>query len=126
MSECTCPSCRSVIGYNNDDLYMGIGGLGIDCPSCGDFILTRELKQGTWPDAFWHFSTDVRAVHIDDNHVQQFIDLAVERLRKTDQEYIITGSGDTLVIATWDELGIVIYVCQGYYEAYIDTEGENA
>lgn len=120
--ECTCPGCGSLIGYTEDDMYMGYDGLGIDCPECGDFITTKGIAQDKWPEAFFEFGSDKNSVHLSDNEVQKYIDYCINDLIDHNQDYTYVSSGDTFVFACLDDDDIVVRVCQGYHEAFVDKD----
>lgn len=123
LSECVCPKCGCTIGYTNDDLYMSVddnntSGLGLDCPNCRAVIITKKIAQDKWPDAFFSFKDGYSC---SDQEIQKYIDLCVKELRKGDSDYAYTGTGNTFIMANWDDDAIVVRVCRGYYEAYIDV-----
>lgn len=120
--ECKCTRCGCLLGYDEDDLYMGVDGLGFECPECGEFITAREVDQNQWPDAFYEFGVRKGAVHIDDQSVQKYINECIERLIYDHLDYTYIGTGDTLVFASWDDEDIIVRVCQGYSEAYVNKD----
>ena len=121
-SECTCPSCGSLLGYDPDeDLYMGSDGKGFVCPECEGFVLIQPMAQTKWPDAFYHFGVANGAVCVGDAKIQNWIEECVDKLRKHDGlDYTYLSAGDTFVVVNWDDEDIVVRVCRDYYEAYVD------
>ena len=123
MDECICHKCGCTIGYTEEDLYMsvdddGTSGKGLECPNCRAIIITEKVAQDKWPEAFYYFGTGVRVA---DQEIQRYIDRCVKALREGDSDYTYIGTGDTIVIANWEDDAIVVRVCRGYYEAYIDV-----
>ena len=123
--ECNYPKCKSRIGYDADEQYMNISddnvttGLGVDCPNCGTWVLTRKVAQTKWPDAFYKFGGK-QSVHVGDDTIQRFVNECVETLSSNENnEIVYRATGDVLVVASWDYPDIVVWVCQGYHEAYI-------
>ena len=92
--ECKCTRCGCLLGYDEDDLYMGVDGLGFECPECGEFVTVREVDQNQWPDAFYEFGVRKGAVHIDDQSVQKYVNECIERLIYDHLDYTYIGTGD--------------------------------
>lgn len=120
---CTCPNCKSTIGYTDqDELYMGTDGKGLDCPKCGEFITVKKIPQTKWPDAFYSFNAYDGAIHVGNETVQRFIDECVSDLFEKNLDFTYTGTGDTMVFANWEDDSVVVRVCQGYYEGNVDRD----
>lgn len=122
MNECLCQKCGSTIGYTDDDICMakddyGKTGQGLECPKCGSVILVKEMAQDEWPEAFYYFGD---GVHLTDQEIQRYVDECIRKLRNSETDYTYVGSGDTFVVASWDGGSIIVRVCRGYYEAYVD------
>ena len=120
MQKCTCHNCFNDIVYFDEDVYMGDYGLEIECPVCHDLILVKKIAQNKYPEAFCDFSG---GFHLSDERVQEYVDQCVDSLIKNDMDYTFTGTGDTMVFATWeDEDAVNVVVTQNYKEATINKE----
>jgi len=120
--ECTCGHCGARIGYTDEDTYVASIGKGLECPNCAEFIvLDDSIKQGQFPEAFYKFRAEDGAVHIPDERIQQWVNECVVRMRShPDCDVTYISSGDSLVMAVWDDTDIIVWVCRGYYEAFVE------
>lgn len=123
--EVRCINCGKLIGYDDDDVYFtenddGFTGLGIDCPHCQHVILTKIVKEGKYPDAFYQYNNGAK---MSDAQIQEWIDTIIDNIKNGDAEegeYYFIGSGDTMVFGFLNEdKSIDIYVAKNYQEATI-------
>lgn len=120
IQRCTCRNCFNDIVYFDSDVYMGDEGLGFDCPSCNNFVLVKKIAQNKYPEAFYDFSG---GSYINNEGVQEFVDDCVDRLIRKDLDFTFTGTGNTMVFATWEDDDLInVVVTQDYKEASIDKE----
>lgn len=71
--------------------------------------------------------TSANAVHIDEDRVTQWVKECVRKLiDDPDRDWVSTSSGDTFVVAYWDDAMIEVVVAQGYWTGLVDPEDREA
>lgn len=105
----TCPSCGSVIEYDETDVYVDLGYKWVTCPCCNKEIWLPENDDGDveittktvhYPDSFFHFTPEDKVAHVpsDDwvnNTIKQLI--AETHKSKDPYEYMYSGTGTKMV-----------------------------
>lgn len=118
----TCPHCHYTISYTVDEVErVDDEHMGIYCPHCQGVIETEDVEPFTFPNTFFHFGTNEGAVCLSDKEVQSYVDIVKRKLQQELEvgEYIITGTGDTMVFGLKFEDEDVIYVAKNYWEESI-------
>ena len=115
----TCPNCQYTISYTEDEVErVENDGIGVVCPNCNESIVIKHIEPFTFPDTFYHFSTNEGAVCLSDDEVQRYVDIVKRKLQQECQvgEYTFTGGGDTMVFGFKMEDEDVIFVAKNYWE----------
>lgn len=118
----TCPHCNYTISYTEDEVErVENDGVGVECPNCGEVIVTKHIEPFTFPDSFYHFGNgdDENLLHIlSDEETQNYVDIVKHKLQQECQvgEYTFTGTGDTMVFGFKKEDEDVIFVAKNYWE----------
>ena len=124
-----CFECEAMLEYEEGDTYIGaLGGRELVCPSCGEKTFVDEPEgidldssNIEFPTHFMYTSN--RAVNIKDDEIQGWVRRCLKKIEDNpEDEFHLTGSGDTVVIALnfGDEYDI--YVAKKYWECSIPKE----
>jgi len=116
-----CENCGETLTYEDSDVEYGAFGCGeIKCPSCGEITIignkSIELNANNieYPK---HFTNSENAIKITDEVTGNYIRNAVEYMETHEDDYVITGSGNVLILATRNEHYCDIYVCKNVQES---------
>lgn len=115
----TCSNCHYTISYTEDEVErVDNEVMGVYCPQCGGVIETGRIVPFTFPDSFYHCSTDNEAVALTDKQTQNYIDEVKRELKQELNigEFTFAGSGDTMVFGFKFEDEDTIYVAKNYWE----------
>ncbi len=121
--EIDCPFCHAKLRYTDEDIEQAYNERGIVCPACEQFIAMEFVRPFKFPDSFWLSSTDTGAVKMSNVEIQQFVDDCVRYLREqkgegAKEDFVMSGTGNTMVFGFLDDDGISVYVAQNYYETF--------
>ena len=128
-----CKNCEALLEFTSDDVFTGGYGMPyITCPECGTNIEVDEINPSLMKNITKEnivfpqdFANCDNAVHIDDATTNKYIRECLSYLEKQKEDYgtyVLTGSGDTLVLVTKYEDEYNIYVTQKYYDTSILRE----
>ncbi len=121
--EIDCPFCRAKLRYTDEDIEQVYNERGIVCPTCEQFIAMEFVRPFKFPESFWLSSANTGAVEVSNNTTQQFVDDCVNYLRKqkgegVKEDFVMSGTGNTMTFGFLDDDGISVYVAQNYYETF--------
>ena len=125
-----CPHCKSLLEYDiEEDSFMTKVGRSIECPQCNTDILVERCDPTKFPDTFYRFGVDAKAVHITDEKINEWIQKGLHFLKNhRDNDYYYTGTGDSMlcIFRCNDGDGEKDYyyciVGQGYWESNIEDD----
>ena len=114
----TCPHCKYTISYTKDEVdRVENDGLGVICPNCNESIVLEHIEPFTFPDTFYHFSTNEGAVCLSDKETQEYVNIVKRKLQQELEigEYTFTRTGDTMVFGFKFEDEDEIIVAKNYW-----------
>lgn len=120
----TCPHCQYTISYTEDEVdRVENDSLGVICPNCNESIVLEHIAPFTFPDTFYHFSTNETS-KLTNEETQNYVNIVKRKLQQECQvgEYSFIGSGDTMVFGFKFEDEDVIYVAKNYWEDSVFKE----
>lgn len=120
----TCPHCQYTISYTEDEVdRVENDSLGVICPNCNESIVLEHIAPFTFPDTFYHFSTNEISKRTNEE-TQNYVNIVKRKLQQECQvgEYSFIGSGDTMVFGFKFEDEDVIYVAKNYWEDSVFKE----
>ena len=120
----TCPHCQYTISYTEDEVdRVENDSLGVICPNCNESIVLEHIALFTFPDTFYHFSTNETS-KLTNEETQNYVNIVKRKLQQECQvgEYSFIGSGDTMVFGFKFEDEDVIYVAKNYWEDSVFKE----
>lgn len=119
IKECSCNFCNAQFYYTDDDIIaVNENYLGFICPECGNEIEICKINHCQFPESFYCFGG---GKILPNNKIQEYINHVKKNLEESKEEndYMLTGSGDTIVFGTKyqeeDVTCIDIYVAKNYY-----------
>lgn len=115
----TCPNCHYTISYTKDEVdRVDNDSLGVYCPHCGGVVETEHIEPFTFPDTFYCFNQNDRAVALSNEETQHYVDIVKRKLQQECQvgEYAFAGIGDTMVFGFKFEDEDTIYVAKNYWQ----------
>jgi len=116
-----CENCGETLTYEDSDIEYGAFGCGeILCPSCGEITIIEnksiELTANNieYPK---HFTNSTEGKKISDEVINNYIKEALVYMETHDDEYIIRGFGNMLILITREDSYCDIYVCENTVES---------
>ena len=118
----TCPNCQYTISYTEDEVErVDNESMGVYCPHCGGVVETEHIEPFTFPKTFFYFGEgkDDNLPHIlSDEETQHYVDEVKKYLQNAHVEvgeYVMTGTGDTMVFGFKHEDEDEIVVAKNYW-----------
>lgn len=88
------------------------------CPNCNWSIATEHIEPFTFPNTFYRFGASEDAVCLSDDRVQEYVDIVKCKLKQECKvgDFVMTGTGDTMIFGFKFEDEDVIFVAKNYWE----------